>query len=196
MSLYNQLFGTNKLSPGLLKILEIDQPREDKPELPKTADSWDANWDSHSSELENWVKECIDKKIYTSGRFRDIYLNEDGTKIILYTRNGGGNREEYWYIFKGLKTHPNYLEDYDDDYDSTYAYIEFLVPEKYRELAKALATGEAPKSVSNKFSEIEKEIKDMTPDELRQDKRFEPLVQILEEINDKARQDKTDKKVV
>ena len=85
MSLYNQLFGVSRLSPILLKILEIDQPRENKPELPETADSWDASWDSHSSELEKWVKECIEKKIYTSGRFRDIYLNEDGTRIILYT---------------------------------------------------------------------------------------------------------------
>lgn len=81
-----------------------------------------------------------------------------------------------------MKTHPNYLRDYDDDFDSTYAYIEFSVPEKCKDLMRALATGEVPKSISGKFSEIEKEIKDMTPDELRQDKRFEPLTQILEKI--------------
>ena len=34
---------------------------------------------------------------YSSGRFRDIYLNEDGKKIILFTRNGGGNRERQSY---------------------------------------------------------------------------------------------------
>lgn len=183
MGLYGQLFGVSKFSPILLKILEIDQPREDKPELPETADSWNSDWEPESAKLKNWVKVCIEKKIYSSGRFRDIYLNEDGTKIILYTRNGGGNREEYWYIFEVLKTHPNYLRDYDDDYDETYAYIEFSVPEKYRELTEALATGKAPKTISEKFFEIEKEIKGMTLDELRQDKRFELLTQVLEKIS-------------
>jgi len=135
MSLYNALFGMNVLSPLLLKILDIDQP--------------DGKW--------------------SSGRFRDIYLNEDGTKIILYTRNGGGNREHWDFgyseygegdtcpcpgciITYRLPDHPNYLRDYDDDFDSTYAYVEFSVPDEYREELKNGAG--KPETVSEKFKRL------------------------------------------
>lgn len=89
------------------------------------------------------------------GRFRDIYLNEDGTKVIVYTRNGGGNREEYQWVFDDLKNiHPYYLSDYDDDFDNTYAYIEFSIPPEYKEQIKALVTGEKPKNISEKFKQM------------------------------------------
>ncbi|GAH11948.1 unnamed protein product [marine sediment metagenome] len=78
------------------------------------------------------------------GRFRDIYLNKDGTKIILLTRNGGGNREDYQDVFESMERHPNYLTDYDDDFDCTYAYIEFSVPERFKESIAKLSTGKKP----------------------------------------------------
>lgn len=90
---------------------------------------------------------------YPTGRFRDIYLNEKGTGIILYTRNGGGNREDYQYVFDALSEHPNYIEDYDDDFDCTYAYVTFSVPQEAVELCKSLATGENPKTVGDRFQE-------------------------------------------
>lgn len=169
MSLYNMLFGCNPLTPILLYILDIDQP--------------DGKW--------------------KSGRFRDIYLNEDGTKIILFTRNGGGNRS-CWRMESGelsvpcyeietkpenlcpgciityhLPKHPNYICDYDDEFDSTYAYIEFSVPEKWKELCKQLATGEKPKTVSGKFMDIVREIEGKSPEELKEDERFKPLIEVL-----------------
>lgn len=78
---------------------------------------------------------------YSSGRFRDIYLNEDGTKILLLTRNGGGNREAYEGIFDSFQSHPNYITDYDDDSDCTYAYIEFSVPKEFEQVCKEFSTG-------------------------------------------------------
>lgn len=120
------LFGTNELSPALLKILDIDQPNGN----------------------------------FSSGRFRDISLNEDGTEIILYTRNGGGNREEYQSIFDHFSdSHSNYLHDYDDDFDSTYAYIVFTVPEEYKEDLKHFASGNIPETVSDKFQKLLSELK-------------------------------------
>lgn len=89
---------------------------------------------------------------YKSGRFRDIYLNADGTKIILLTRNGGGNREDYFP--ENIKEHPNYLTDYDDSFDSTYAYIEFSVPKQFEEEIKKLATGKEPEKLSEKFQRV------------------------------------------
>lgn len=119
---------------------------------------------------------------YESGRFRDIYLNEDGTKVILYTRNGGGNREEYQYVFDQFESHPNYLSDYDDDFDSTYAYIEFSVPKEVEKLAKAMATGENPKTIHEKFQETIQEMESMSPDEMRADPRFKSTIELLDRI--------------
>ena len=93
---------------------------------------------------------------YESGRFRDIYLNAEGTKIILLTRNGGGNREDYFP--KNISGHPNYLMDYDDNFDSTYCYIEFSVPEKFQEALEKLAPGKEPEKLRDKF---ERTIKDL-----------------------------------
>lgn len=64
------------------------------------------------------------------GRFRDCYLQ--GDEIVVYTRNGGGNREDYEDVFEALSQHENYLHDEDDDFDSTYAYIHFSIPEQHQ----------------------------------------------------------------
>lgn len=128
----------------------------------------------------------IDQKgsIYSSGRFRDIHLDEKGEKIILYTRNGGGNREEYQPLIDVLATHPNYLTDYDDDFDCTYAYIEFSVPEKAKEFVKSIMTGEKPKTIHEKFAETIKNMEGMTKEQFEQDERFKPITEIFNKIQD------------
>lgn len=94
---------------------------------------------------------------YRSGRFRDVHLNAKGTTIILFTRNGGGNRESYFP--KNIREHPNYLTDYDDSFDSTYAYIEFSVPTRFQEALKKLATGKEPEKISVKFQRVIQDLK-------------------------------------
>ena len=74
-----------------------------------------------------------------TGRFRDCFV-ADG-KIAVYTRNGGGNREEYQPVIDALAEHPCYLFDQDDDFDSTYATIYFSFPEQYAEILKEFDTG-------------------------------------------------------
>lgn len=135
MSLYNALFGTNEISDILKKILNIDQPQANPPQYPS---EWEPYEGGITEAGRKYINECIEKKYYTSGRFRDIYLNEDSSKIILYTRNGGGNRESYPHIFEVLATHPNYITNYDDDFDFTYAYFEFSIPEEYKEALKGI----------------------------------------------------------
>lgn len=102
---------------------------------------------------------------YATGRYRDIYIKDD--KVVLYTRNGGGNRECYSeketkdseacpcqacvmkYV---LPKHPNYLKDYDDGFDSTYAYIEFSIPDiLLPHLDKLKEHQQDTSSVSEKF---------------------------------------------
>lgn len=87
------------------------------------------------------------------GRYRDVYLNADGSVIIVYTRLGGPNRKDYKQFITNLRKHPNYMKDYDDDYDDTYAYFEFSVPEKYEKTCKSMSTGKDPELVSEKFKE-------------------------------------------
>lgn len=132
MSLYNALFGKNPMSLILLKMLNLTE------------------------------KDC--------GRFRDAYLHDD--KIIVYTRNGGDNRGHWDFIYEEydegencpcagcvmdyrLPNHPNYICDYDDDFDCTYAYIEFSIPDEYKELLKEVANNQlSPETISEKFQHL------------------------------------------
>ena len=59
------------------------------------------------------------------GRFRNVYV-DDGY-IVVHTRCGGGNREDYFPEW--VEDHPWYSHDADDDFDCTYADIFFKVPE-------------------------------------------------------------------
>jgi len=83
------------------------------------------------------------------GRFRDCYI--DGDKIVIHTRNGGGNREDYQDTIDKLAKHPCYLYDRDDDFDCTYADIYFKFPEEYAEDLKAMATNSPDIKPSEKW---------------------------------------------
>ncbi len=130
MSLYNMLFGTNPASSFLMGSMGFDgtPPQDFFERLEKFDESGYGEYDLHSNEAKTLLQEAVDSKFYPTGRFRDIYFeNEEGgiPKVDLYARNGGGNREAYEYVFEILSQHPLYLTDYDDDFDCTYAYIEF-----------------------------------------------------------------------
>lgn len=85
-------------------------------------------------------------------RFRDIHLIKQGTVIRVFTRLGGENREDYEDTWEDITDHELYITDYDDDFDCTYAYIEFNIPEKFKETAKKMFKGE-PMSFEEKFNE-------------------------------------------
>ena len=63
-------------------------------------------------------------------RFRDCFVTEE-KNIAIYTRVGGGNRN-CGYGEEELYKDENFLNTYDDDFDSTYATYEFKVPEKWK----------------------------------------------------------------
>ena len=66
-------------------------------------------------------------------RFRDCFLSDDCERILVYTRVGGGNREDWKDEIARLRAMPTYIGDEDDDFDSTYATFEFGVPEEWKE---------------------------------------------------------------
>lgn len=73
------------------------------------------------------------------GRYRDVYVTEE--HIVVHTRNGGGNREDYEDVFDEMSDHPLYVYDQDDDFDCTYANIHFRHPEEYKDVLKEMAEG-------------------------------------------------------
>jgi hypothetical protein len=68
-------------------------------------------------------------------RFRDVYLDEDG--IVIYTRTGGNNREDYEDEINALRDLPGFVSDEDDDFDNTYAYFRYAVPDAFMEEVRA-----------------------------------------------------------
>jgi len=94
---------------------------------------------------------ALQKRPSDFGRFRDAWIEDD--KIVIYTRNGGGNREcwrddepncECVGCFMTYRVHkmPHYSHDRDDDFDCTYASIYFDFPPEHAEVLRGLALGD------------------------------------------------------
>lgn len=115
------------------------------------------------------------------GRFRDAYLNENGTNIIVYTRCGGGNRDYYEGVFLKMEKHPEYVTDYDDNYDCTYAYFVFNVPEKFKKQAKLMSDKTKPKSIHEKFQEAVDDM-DKKGEDSEYAKKIKPTIDKIKEV--------------
>lgn len=72
----------------------------------------------------------------TVQRFRDCFLNEAGTEIVIYTRTGGNNRADF--DNSALRKLPGFIAEEDDAFDNTYALFRFEVPVKASEKCKLL----------------------------------------------------------
>ena len=62
-------------------------------------------------------------------RLRDVFTEDDGRTIAVYTRTGGGNRSDYPQT--ALYRSPLFASTVDDDYDTTYATFRFRVPDEF-----------------------------------------------------------------
>lgn len=111
------------------------------------------------------------------GRYRDCYLNKDGSNIIVYTRCGGDNREDYDYVFNNVCNHKYYITDYDDDFDNTYCYFVFKTPDIFLDETKKMSNGKDPDSVGEKFK---KEIEEMKIPNSDAAKRAEALAKQIQ----------------
>lgn len=88
-------------------------------------------------------------------RFRDCFTSdaehpEYNDHIHVFTRAGGGNRESYEAEIAELQSHPNYVTDFDDSFDSTYASFVFTVPEQWK-VDFDLLTKKGPKELSAEY---------------------------------------------
>lgn len=69
-------------------------------------------------------------------RFRDCFLRDEehpeyNDHIHVYTRTGGGNREAYQVGNDEIRAMPDFVTDFDDSFDSTFASWVFRVPERW-----------------------------------------------------------------
>lgn len=62
--------------------------------------------------------------------------------IIVLTRTGGGNREDYDAENEAMQAIDQFVTDFDDDFDSTYAYWVFEVPEKRKDDFQKITSGQ------------------------------------------------------
>lgn len=76
-------------------------------------------------------------------RFRDCFVEQDPDRIVVFTRTGGGNREDYAEENHWITTLPGFVSDDDDDFDSTFAYWRFAVPERWSADFSRLINGRA-----------------------------------------------------
>lgn len=88
-------------------------------------------------------------------RFRDCFISDDGKYIDIYTRVGGGNRNT-GYGEEELYKDENFVETFDDDFDTTYGTYRFKVPEKWQADFDLIVDGKL-KDVSNEYVEYLKE---------------------------------------
>lgn len=73
--------------------------------------------------------------------FRDCFIEED--HIVVLTRVGGNNRDCGFGEAK-LYSHPNFVRTYDDDFDNTYGYYVFSVPDEWKDDFNKLMNSEKP----------------------------------------------------
>jgi hypothetical protein len=83
-------------------------------------------------------------------RLRDCALVEyaGDLAIRVLTRTGGNNRDDYEDSIAALQAHAMYIEDRDDDFDSTYAEFFFRVPDATK-LELHAACAKAGKSIND-----------------------------------------------
>lgn len=87
-------------------------------------------------------------------RFRDCFLGDDEMpntegKIIVYTRTGGGNREHYESENADIESMDDFLFDYDDPFDSTFACWVFDIPSKWETDVKKVLDGNILEASNN-----------------------------------------------
>lgn len=119
-------------------------------------------------------------------RFRDCFMNSDGTEIIIHTRTGGGNRAEYEEQNAAMREIAGFISDDDDSFDSTYANFRYGVPESFKELVPILLKHGAFVDVAKRWNETFEGIRlhDVSKPEVK--KAFEVGGALIEEITKKA----------
>ena len=84
-----------------------------------------------------WILPMLGKHPDEYPRFRDCFLNNEerpefNEHIHVYTRTGGDNREYYEVENQAMREMSEYVTDFDDSFDNTYASWVFRIPKKWK----------------------------------------------------------------
>lgn len=90
------------------------------------------------------------------GRFRNAYITEKF--LVVHTRCGGGNREDYEDVFTEMEEHPLYSHDADDDFDCTYCDFYFKHPIDIAEDLKEFAKNNPQMTPTEQWTELFKSL--------------------------------------
>lgn len=90
-------------------------------------------------------------------RFRDCFVTESDVnkgeyEIHVFTRVGGGNRD-CGFGEEELKKHPNFVRDFDDDFDNTFATYCFSIPEEWKDDFRTITIDGNLPEISEKYKE-------------------------------------------
>jgi hypothetical protein len=97
-------------------------------------------------------------------RFRDCFLQDN--EIVIHTRTGGDNREEYSKENDKLCEIKNYLRDEDDEFDCTYANFYYSFPQEYAEDLQAISEENQDYAPSEKWKMLFNAMSDKKNDHL------------------------------
>lgn len=87
-------------------------------------------------------------------RYRDIFINPEGTEISVLCRSGGPNRDVWAEQIDWCQRIPRYLRDYDDKFDNTYMYFVYQVyPNDDRKMLKELELPKEDFDLKKKFDQ-------------------------------------------
>ncbi len=89
----------------------------------------------------------------TIPRLRDCFINKGN--IVILTRTGGGNRDDYVAENEALRKIPGYISDNDDPFDGTFAWFRYAFPAEFLE---ELTTAEALHGSYEPFEEFKKRV--------------------------------------
>ncbi len=115
MSLYNMVNKVNPAAFFMLPLLEVGHPDD----WPRFRDCFVT---PHRFQIVNDLPLMlpIDEKEKPNG-------------IYVLLRIGGGNRDAYLKPWNTILRHPNYVRDWDDEFDSTFAHVQYTVPDKWKD---------------------------------------------------------------
>ena len=119
-------------------------------------------------------------------RLRDCFI--EGEEIVVFTRTGGGNRDEYISENAELEVRDGFLRTEDWDLDSTYAKWFYQIPAEHRELILQLADLGARCDITKKFNDLLNDMGSSNPNPRTREalERARPLVEKIVEVLGKA----------
>lgn len=105
-------------------------------------------------------RDCFAGELYTDDELDGfgIPVLKHGSEeyISIYTRVGGGNREEYEKEIIDLQNSEGYVKDFDDDFDSTFATFVFKVPERFKNDFRLIKEGKIEETSQEYKDQVDK----------------------------------------